>query len=92
MKEKLLPITKEILTVLYKDYICDDIERVKLEETLNNNEIEYQEKLRRKYNPNNIFKDKQRVTETTKENTEITNYKESLFSKIISKIKYIFHK
>ena len=36
-KQDLLPTTKEILTVLYKDFICDDEERVKLEKTLSNN-------------------------------------------------------
>lgn len=94
-KQDLLPTTKEILTVLYKDFICDDVERVKLEKTLSNNEIKYQEELREKYNPDNIFKDRQKTTEyveTQKENTEMATYKESFFSKIISKIKLIFHK
>ena len=66
-KQDLLPTTKEILAVLYKDFICDDVERVKLEKS-----TEY--------------------VETQKENTEIATYKESFFSKIISKIKLIFHK
>ena len=94
-KQDLLPTTKEILAVFYKDFICDDVERVKLEKTLSNNEIKYQEELRKKYNPDNIFKDRQKSTEyveTQKENTEIATYKESFFSKIISKIKLIFHK
>lgn len=94
-KQDLLPTTKEILAVLYKDFICDDVERVKLEKTLSNNEIKYQEELRKKYNPDNIFKDRQKSTEyveTQKESTEIATYKESFFSKIISKIKLIFHK
>ena len=94
-KQDLLPTTKEILAVLYKDFICDDVERVKLEKTLSNNEIKYQEELRKKYNPDNIFKDRQKSTEyveTQKENTEIATYKESFVSKIISKIKLIFHK
>ena len=94
-KQDLLPTTKEILAVLYKDFICDDVERVKLEKTLSNNEIKYQEELRKKYNPDNIFKDRQKSTEyveTQKGNTEIATYKESFFSKIISKIKLIFHK
>ena len=94
-KQDLLPTTKEILAVLYKDFICDDVERVKLEKTLSNNEIKYQEELREKYNPDNIFKDRQKTTEyveTQEENTEIATYKESFFSKIISRIKLIFHK
>lgn len=94
-KQNLLPTTKEILTVLYKDYICDDIERVELEKTLSNNEIKYQEELREKYNPDNIFKNKTKeVVDTVVENesTSVVAYKESLFSKIISKIKLFFHK
>lgn len=94
-EQDLLPSTKEILTVLYKDYICDDIERVKLEKTLNNNEIKYQEELRKKYNPDTIFKNRQQVTkyeESSKENIEILTYKESFFSKIINRIKLFFHK
>lgn len=94
-EQDLLPTTKEILTLLYKDFICDDIKRAKLEKVLTNNEIKYQEELREKYNPDNIFKDRQKPTgyvETQKENTEMATYKESFFSKIISKIKLIFHK
>ncbi len=94
-KQNLLPTTKEILTVLYKDYICDDLERVELEKTLRNNEIKYQEELREKYSPNNIFNNKtKKVVDTIveNENTSVLTYKESLFSKIISKIKLFFHK
>ncbi len=94
-KQNLLPTTKEILTVLYKDYICDDLERVELEKTLNNNEVKYQEELRQKYNPDNIFNNKtKKVVHTIaeNENTSVVAYKESFFSKIISKIKLFFHK
>lgn len=94
-KQNLLPTTKEILTVLYKDYICDDLERIELQKTLKNNEIKYQEELREKYNPDNIFKNKTKEvidTITENESTSVTTYKESFFSKIINKIKLIFHK
>ena len=94
-KQNLLPTTKEILTVLYKDYICDDFERVELEKTLNNNEVKYQEELRQKYNPDNIFNNKTKKVVNTiaeNENTSVVSYKESFFSRIISKIKLFFHK
>lgn len=80
---------------MYKDFICDDIERAKLEETLSNNEIKYQEELREKYSPDNIFKNRQNTIENVeikKENREMATYKESFFNKIISKIKLLFHK
>lgn len=94
-KQDLLPTTKELLTVLYKDFICDDIERAKLEKRLRNNELKYQEELRKKYNPDDIFKNRQTATEYIEiqtKNTEIAPYKESFFRKIISKIKLFFHK
>ena len=94
-KQNLLPATKEILTVLYRDYICDDVERVELEKNLTNNEIKYQEKLKEKYNTNNIFKNNLNEgvdTITENEKTSVVAYRESLFSKIINKIKLIFHK
>ena len=95
-KQDLLPTTKEILTVLYRDFICDDIERVKLEKTLSDNEIKYQEELREKYNPDNIFKDRQKNIEVTEQEIEdttaIVTYKETFLSKIINKIKIIFLK
>lgn len=93
-KQDLLPTTKEILAVLYKEFICDDIEKIELEKTLSNNEIKYQEKLREKYNPDNIFEDRKSNPKTEQienENTSIA-YKESFFSKLINKIKLIFSK
>lgn len=94
-KQNLLPTTKEILTLLYKDYICDDIERAELEKTLSDNEIKYQEQLREKYNPDNIFNDNTKeVVDTVRENenTPTVTHKETFFSKIINKIKLIFYK
>ena len=95
-KQDLLPTTKEILTVLYRDFICDDIERVKLEKTLSDNEIKYQEELREKYNPDNIFKDRQKNIDVTEQEIEdttaIVTYKETFLSKIINKIKLFFNK
>lgn len=94
-KQELLPTTKEILTVLYKDYMCNDIERIELEKTLNENEVNYQNDLREKYNPDNLFKNRQKEIENVKVETEdisVVPYKESFLKKIICKIKLFFHK
>ena len=95
-EQDLLTTTKEILTVLYKDYMCDDIERVKLDKTLNENEIKYQNELREKYKSDNIFRNRQKNIEVTNQEAEnitsIVTYKESFLSKIISRIKLFFHK
>ena len=70
-KQNLLTPTKEILTLLYRDYICDDIEKIKVQKTLNENDIKYQEKLKEIYNPNNVFKNKQKNIEVTENTTSI---------------------
>lgn len=90
-KQDLLPCTKEILTVLYKEYLCDDIERRKIEETLNENERKYQMEIREKYNPNDIFKNvHKKLKVNQQENPLIPKCKESFFRKVISKIKLFF--
>lgn len=89
-KQELLQTTKEILTVLYKDYMCNDIERIELEKTLKENEVKYQNELREKYDPDKLFKNKQDnidVSSLSSENISIINYKkESFFRKILRKI------
>ena len=94
-KQELLPTTRELITVLYKDYMCDDIARLKLNKVLKENQIKYKNEVREKYNPDNIFKERNRSYETNKrtiENNEIVSYKESFLSKIINKLKSYFYK
>lgn len=94
-KQELLPTTRELITVLYKDYMCDDIARLKLNKVLKENQIKYENEVREKYNPDNIFKERNRSYETNKrtiENNEIVSYKESFLSKIINKLKSYFYK
>ncbi len=94
-KQNLLLTTKEILTVLYRDYICDDLEKIKVNKILNDNEIEYQNQLKEKYNFEDIFKNKSnKEKNTTIENEQISviTYKKSFLSKIINKIKPFFSK
>lgn len=92
-KQDLLPTAKEILTFLYMNCICDEEEKMSLQKTLNENEIQYQNELKEKYNPDNIFKNKQVNTtaEIVKEkDVSIAEYKESLITRIIKKIKLFF--
>lgn len=94
-EQELLPTTKEILSILYKDYMCDEIDKIKLDQILNENERKYQEELRKKYDPDNLFKNKQKnaeYIENQQEDTKIATYKESLLRKILNKIKLIFSK
>lgn len=93
--QELLQTTKEILTIIYREYICSETEREELDKILNENEIKYQKELREKYNPDNIFKNNEKTIENESvlnENKSMVEYKESLFKKILSKIKLFFHR
>ena len=76
--------TKDIITMIYLNYLCGENEKETIINTLKKNEENYQIMLREKYNPDNIFKNqnKEKV-----ENLAIVKYKESIFSKIIKSIK-----
>ncbi len=94
VEQQLLQTTKEFLTVIYRDYMCDEKQKEELDRVLNDNEKKYQEELRKKYNPDDIFKqrkneikEEEKVTENI---TEITVYKESLIKKILNKIRLFF--
>ena len=60
------------------------------------NENIYQEELREKYNPDNIFKKQVQGTSIEeniiKDGVAMVEYKESMFKRIINKIKSIFNR
>ena len=98
--------TKGLIGVICLNYWCDTEEkREKFVKKLNENEQKYQEELREKYNPNNLFKNinepernQQDITADNKEETKVEELqmvkykKESLFKRIIAKIKKFFSK
>ena len=85
LKEK----TKDIMAIMYMNYWCSDKEKSDYFKILSQNEKKYQEKLREKYNPNNIFK-KENKEESVKEENLIIEYKKSIFKKFVNKIKDFF--
>lgn len=93
LKEK----TKDILAIIYMNYWCDESKKIEYKKLLNKNEKIYQEKIREKYNPDNIFKKKeekvQNIQKSDFENLPIEVQKEeSFFRKIINFIKNIIKK
>lgn len=82
--------TLAIIALLNLKYWCEDeTEKKRLQKVYNQNEILYQEKLREKYNPDNIFKkeEKAQIKEPEKrENQQMVEYKENKLKKIINKI------
>ena len=92
--------TLAIIALLNLEYWCkDEKEKEKLKVIYAQNEQKYQEILLEKYNPNNIFVNKEeKLKETKEENTGVSEdigenlqiieikKKESIFKKIINKI------
>ncbi len=88
--------TKAMLSVIYYNYLCPQDKKQEYIDLLNDNQTKLEAELREKYNPDNIFKNNNNTVATNrepdKEAVAMTEYKESFFTKIISKIKAIFHK
>ena len=88
--------TMAIIVLLYLNYWCEDENEItEVKHILKNNEDKYQLELRKKYNPDNIFKnhkqEHKQVNNNIVDETAMIPYKKSIFMKIINKIKSIFH-
>ena len=84
-----------IILNLINDYFLNDDKKEKLAKILEFNEKKYQEILRKKYDPNNLFKTKviNNNRDITYENKAIVKYEKIGFiKKILLKIKNIFNK
>lgn len=97
------PKTKAVLAIIYRKFWCDEEQQKNFDEKLKHNEIAYQ-KNKKDINQNNNYDlshiKKENNTQRAQSNlesqdntsSEMTPYKESIFTKIINKIKLIFKK
>lgn len=81
--------TRIILSLIYRDYLCSENERKKIVEQDNEELRQMEQELREKYNPDNLFKNKQNVNIEQPEIQLIKYEKVNFFTKIINKIKNI---
>ena len=85
--------TKDLITVVYRNYWCNEEERENLDRILTENEKKYQEELMQKYNPDDLFKKQKEIDEIPSENVSLVEYKKNtIFDKIKDFIKNIFKK
>ena len=90
---ELLDETREIIVRICYNYWCvTEEQKAQYLKIINQNEKRYQEELRKKYNSDNIFNNKQKrmVTENINPPTEIK--KETVFMKLINFVKGLFNK
>lgn len=73
-----------LIAMICLNYWCiNEEEREKFKKHLTENEMKFQEELREKYNPDNLFKNKKTKVEVKKDNsTAMVEYKTSIFSKL----------
>lgn len=89
--------TMVILAILNMNYWCDkEEEKKEIIESLNKNEEIYQKEIREKYNPDNIFKNKDNQEDditNVDENTQLVEYeKNGIIQRILNKIKNFFRR
>lgn len=72
-KQQIKEKTKDIIALIYRNYWCSEEERKELDQKLIENNKKFEEELREKYNPDNIFKNN--VTTTKKEESEVKEEK-----------------
>lgn len=88
-------ITKGIIILLFRDYWATENQRKKIIAKQNYDRQILEKEKQEKYNLDDIFKNKSQDITTKEKATstvEIIKYKESIFEKIINKIKYIFNR
>lgn len=80
--------TLALIALLNLQYWCkDETERKRLKQVYRDNEKQYQEKLREKYNPNNIFRNKISSIETDEEQPkQLTRYDNNCIKRLLYKI------
>lgn len=86
---KIRDTTKQILAGLYLDYIASEEEREEYILIVRQNEKNYQIQLSKKYNTEDIFKNRKISNNTQTKEIAIIK-KDSLFMRIIKKIKEVF--
>lgn len=84
--------TRDIITMIYLEYLCDTDEKKDIKKVLIRNEEIHQEELRNKYNPDSIFKKVDTAEKTSTKDLQMIVYKEPFYIKIVKYFKQLFHR
>ena len=83
--------TWNLIAMVYLKYLCEDeVEKKELEQIYDENEKKYREEMKEKYNPEKIFKEREK--QQVIQNLPIKVQKESIIQKIIKFINKLNHK
>ena len=83
-----------IIITLFRDYFATDKQKEKLEEILKSNEKRLEEIKRKKYNPDDIFKNtvSQKTSEDKQSNLPVEEKKSNFFTRFLNYIKSLFNR
>jgi len=85
--------TIDLLAMLQLKYLATEEEKELLKDALDKNDIKYQTEMKEKYNPDNLFKNKNnQINQDTTNPVAMMEYKETIFTRIINRIKRLFRK
>ncbi len=88
--QEMLDETKIILSIIYRDFIASDEVKKQIYETENFELLQEEKRIREKYNPDNMFKNKATNGDLVENSVAIIEYKESIFTKIKNWFKRTF--
>ena len=71
-EQELLEETKAILANIFRDYWATDYQKARIIEKENQDREEWEKQKKRKYNPNDIFKNRNKSTTTASNNNDIS--------------------
>lgn len=83
--QNILDETRYLIALVYRSYLCNQDERKEYDKILQENETNYQKAIKEKYNTDIFNVKKRKINEGT--NLPIVIKKESIFKRIINKIK-----
>lgn len=85
--------TIDLLAMLQLKYLATEEEKELLKDALDKNDIKYQTEMREKYNTDNLFRNKNnQINQDTTNPVAMMEYKETIFTRIINRIKRLFRK
>ena len=91
-EQDLLEETKAIFANIFRDYWATPYQKERIEAKEKYDLEKLEEEKREKYNPDNIFKNKQKTIVVENTNLPVEIKKETFFKKLISFIKGLFNK
>lgn len=92
---ELKPKTQALLGLIYLKYWANEEEKLEFRKKARENEVNYQKELNEKYNPDNLFKNKEKIIVSDDNKTNMTLQKvkkETFIQRVIQKIKEIFRR